>query len=437
MVLKLIVVGIDGGALDIVFKHRDVLPSFDHILRYGSYGKMQSTIPPITCPAWPCMFTGLEPEALGMYYFLDNKQHLHDYTEWSDKAVWARLGERGVTVGVYNVPMTYPPVMPFGYIITGMGTPPGAENYVYPTSMRSELPEGYVVNIPVALTVEGRDKEYSHRLLEGLEQKCEVAEMLIMKHPMEGMFLGFFETDPIQHYFWGKDERVIVKAYGKIDLVLKKALETADNVMVVSDHGFTGFRRAFSVNRWLEMKGYLKYVGQPKARVFNPMSAIKDRAVSALHPATVNSIATALPQWLRRKLTTMHEEALRERNLTASIDWDNTCAYSMGISGLIYTTGLCDDEVLGKIVEGIEAEGLRVFRFKRKGHDRPALCIVNQHGICPTALGRDTELWSAPFVPGMHDFYGLYMAWGDKFVKGEVNGMSILDVTPTIMEVFK
>ncbi len=89
-----------------------------------------------------------------------------------------------------------------------------------------------------------------------------------------GVFLFYFDTlDVIQHMFWryidtghplyeanSKYRDVIFEYYEKIDRILGEVLEKLDEntiLIVLSDHGFSSFRRAVNLNRWLLEQGLL------------------------------------------------------------------------------------------------------------------------------------------------------------------------------------
>jgi predicted AlkP superfamily phosphohydrolase/phosphomutase len=91
-----------------------------------------------------------------------------------------------------------------------------------------------------------------------------------------GMFFFYLDTlDSVQHMFWRyRDGRafpsgalaarkdVILEYYRKIDELLGMVLRYSDEntvVMVLSDHGFTSFRKAVDLNRWLSDNGYLYF----------------------------------------------------------------------------------------------------------------------------------------------------------------------------------
>ncbi len=97
-----------------------------------------------------------------------------------------------------------------------------------------------------------------------------------------GVFFFYFETlDIIKHMFWRyvdtkhplykKDplyQDIILEYYAKIDRILGEILKDLDKdtvVIVLSDHGFSDFRRSVHLNRWLLENGYLFLKGDSAA----------------------------------------------------------------------------------------------------------------------------------------------------------------------------
>jgi predicted AlkP superfamily phosphohydrolase/phosphomutase len=97
------------------------------------------------------------------------------------------------------------------------------------------------------------------------------------------VFFYFGATDLLQHMFWrDRDERhpgrvpeqaaqfghVIDDLYASIDHLVGEALAAigpADLLIVLSDHGFTTFRRGFNLNGWLRDNGFLRQSSAPQA----------------------------------------------------------------------------------------------------------------------------------------------------------------------------
>ena len=90
------------------------------------------------------------------------------------------------------------------------------------------------------------------------------------------LFYYFGNLDQVSHMMWHtrdpehpqhvleEDELygdLIAKLYEDLDQIVRYTLEEIDDdttLLIMSDHGFTSFRRAFHMNKWLEVNGYLK-----------------------------------------------------------------------------------------------------------------------------------------------------------------------------------
>ncbi|MFC1938100.1 alkaline phosphatase family protein [Chloroflexota bacterium] len=112
---KLVIFGIDGGSPKLIEQWKDELPNPKKIMEKGVYGELESTFPPVTCPAWPAMFTGKNPGKLGIYDFIKypNSQEqtlgLSSSLDYSSSAIWRMLNAYDKGVGLLNLPMTFPP----------------------------------------------------------------------------------------------------------------------------------------------------------------------------------------------------------------------------------------------------------------------------------------------------------------------------------------
>ena len=99
---KVLVIGLDCAPPELIFhRFRDDLPTIRHLMQTGVYGPLNSTIPPITVPAWMSMMTGKDPGTLG-FYGLRNRAD-YSYTRLSianatlvnDDTVWDILSACG------------------------------------------------------------------------------------------------------------------------------------------------------------------------------------------------------------------------------------------------------------------------------------------------------------------------------------------------------
>lgn len=90
-----------------------------------------------------------------------------------------------------------------------------------------------------------------------------------------GAFAFVFDSsDRLQHMFWEENafnktltiHPEIEKYYVKKDAFLGKVLEQIGDakLMIVSDHGFSSFQRAVSVNKWLVDNGFMTLTSEPE-----------------------------------------------------------------------------------------------------------------------------------------------------------------------------
>ena len=76
---KLLIIGLDSATPSLVFdRWRDQLPTLRGLMDRGAWGRMLSTNPPITVPAWTAMMSSRDPGELGFYGFRNRKDHSYD-----------------------------------------------------------------------------------------------------------------------------------------------------------------------------------------------------------------------------------------------------------------------------------------------------------------------------------------------------------------------
>jgi predicted AlkP superfamily phosphohydrolase/phosphomutase len=139
----------------------------------------------------------------------------------------------------------------------------------------------------------------------------------------------FDATDRIQHMFWryidtnhpaaksqddSEGDQAIRRLYQHNDAIVGKTLERLrrdDVLMVISDHGFSSFRRGINLNAWLLQEGYL----------------------------TLKARSDGGSEWLR------------------DVDWSSTRAYCLGLAGIFLN--MQGRERLGVVAPGEEASRLK------------------------------------------------------------------------------
>ncbi|HUP51467.1 MAG TPA: alkaline phosphatase family protein, partial [Longimicrobiales bacterium] len=186
----------------------------------------------------------------------------------------------------------------------------------------------------------------------------------------------FDATDRIQHMFWryleeghpaargavrngdgrpgGKHADAIERLYVHNDAMvgrIRAELGEGDVLMVISDHGFTSFRRGMNLNAWLHENGYL----------------------------TLNDGARGEGEWLRE------------------VDWSRTKAYALGLTGLYLN-------LEGREAEGSVKPGPEAAVLKAELVDRLSGLRDTETGEVAIREAFDTaKLYSGPYLQNAPD----------------------------------
>jgi ATP sulfurylase len=288
---KVIVIGLDCATPQLVFDlWRDELPNLSNLMGRGIYGELQSTVPPITVPAWMSMMTGKDPGRLGFYGFRNradysyDRMHIANSKAVVEDTVWDILSRAGKSVILVGVPQTYPIKPTNGYIITSFLTPSTKSEYAYPPELKVEI-EGlvgeYVLDVENFRT---EDKGYLLRqIYEMTEKRFKVVKYLLREKPWDYFMLVEMGVDRIHHGFWkffdpkhpkyrpNSEHQNAVKDYYKyLDREIGEIVGSLDDetvVIVVSDHGAKHMEGGICINEWLRQEGYLTLKEEPHAIV--------------------------------------------------------------------------------------------------------------------------------------------------------------------------
>ena len=486
---KVVIFGIDGGAFKLVEQWQDELPTLKKFMQNGVYGELESTVPPVTCPAWPSMFTGKNPGKLGMYEFIkylpgqEPSFRINNSLDYSSSAIWKILNAKGKKVGLLNVAMTFPPQKIDSFMVCGVGSPGWFKaSGTYPPDLKKTLDKvvgGYEILPLVLLTIPGKEEQYIKAFDEILSKREKAASYLMANLPWD-LFVGvFFVLDSVQHYFWHHmdknpirlgDKRyrdVIKDFYIKVDRAIGRLMEQVPegtNVLVVSDHGFGPLHGNFLVNRWLENNNFLKLKGKTQPRGINTiLSLTRNFLMAHLSPGLVRLVARLLPRTIIRKLTSLGARKDSTSALYQSIDWPKTKAFGVGEMGAIYLN-LKGREPGGIVAPGQEYKKLRdeiITRLKQMADPETGGALDIQifkkeevyHGqyldLAPDIVYRIPKYpqsasiegraeWRQALLSGHHVPEGIFFARGPDIKQSgkKLPGLKIHDIAPTILHLF-
>lgn len=285
---RLLVIGLDCMEPSLVFEQwRDDLPHLRRLMAQGSYGRLESSIPAITVPAWSCMMTGRDPGELGIYGFRNRRDRDYHSMAISDgRAVkfprlWDILGDAGWTVAALSVPGTSPPYPVNGSLVSCFLTPNTEVPFTHPPALGDQIKTwmpDFMLDVP---NFRSDEKD---RILANLYTLCDqrftLAQRLIERDRLDFLMLVDMGVDRLHHAFWKPmDPRhpqyepdspfatAIHDYYVHVDRRVGELLATCDPdtaVLVVSDHGAQPLMGGICINEWLIQRGYLTLKEPPK-----------------------------------------------------------------------------------------------------------------------------------------------------------------------------
>src|SRR5438477_231627 len=126
-------------------------------MQRGTWGRLRSTVPPATFPAWTSLVTGVNPGRHGIFDFSARVPGTYRvrFVNGSHRrapALWTRFSAAGRRVAVLTVPATYPPEPVAGVMVSGFDSPLATAidgSFVHPRALYGEI-QGLVRRLPFA-----------------------------------------------------------------------------------------------------------------------------------------------------------------------------------------------------------------------------------------------------------------------------------------------
>ena len=448
---KVVMIGLDGLNPDLVYQWKSELSNLSKLMEEGIYGKIKSTIPPITPQAWSCILTGKNPGHFGYWDFT----YRDDYSYGQSELVNSRVRDERVDtiyeilsgynkkVAIINVPVTYPPPeIPGGYSISSFMIPNLNKQFTYPASLKKEIEKiigQYIIDASTSdMNFRQMDKEVVlKRIYDMDKQRFELTKYFIKEKKCDFVFTVIMGTDRMPHLFYRyfdknhrrytphpKYESALKNHYKFCDESIGEILNLVDEntaMIVTSDHSVQRLDGRINLNEWLIKEGYMKLRKRPER-------------------------PTSLMQ--------------------VDIDWSQTKAWATGFTGQLYlnvkgreSQGIVDSQdyerLLGELAEKLKAitdekgESLDTKVYRRKDiHSGeyakfgPDLFVYfdNCYWNISELIGYDSIYsYDTPKGPddGGHGPFGFFAMAGKGVPKrGEVSDADLLDIAPTVLHLF-
>lgn len=368
------VIGLDCGTFDLIkpWIEEGNLPNLARLLREGSHGILNSTIPTISPAAWTSFMTGKNPGKHGVYDFFQRKEDGYDVFIVRNNlpalgTIFRYLSESGYRVGVFNVPMTYPPEPVNGFMVSGLGAPDN-HRYTYPPDLVEQLKaQNYTINNPPFMPESA--EEFYDQLVADTRIRSEAMLQLLHREPWDFFMAVFRDIDTIEAFYWhymdpthplhdpnasAKLKNAILNYHIQIDGIIGEMLDAFGEgvVFVISDHGGGPLHKEVQVNNWLSQQGFL---------TFKQQRGVKDiflrslRRMGITRQSITDTIGWSAVDWIKSHLPLSVRTWVpwENPNLVEMVDWSQTKAYSFGHIGQIFVN-LKGREPQGMVAPGAE-----------------------------------------------------------------------------------
>jgi len=421
--MKLTIIGIDALSIDFIKENISHLPGFRRVLRMGCWGRLRSTIPPTSLPAWTSLSTGVNPGKHDVYEFRKfvkgmPTSELTKSFHIKTPRLWDILAEKNIDSLVVNYPGTFPPKIKRGLMISGMLT-----------TDRKRLSSDSKIRVPPEYKVEEDWHYFSHDERQKLHEK--IKEMIsnrfnffwnISNNKKANLNICvYIGLDRAGHLYW-KDKTKILEIYKKFDKIISKHYNNDENIFIVSDHGFGSCKANFYINSYLDKLFNIKI----KQSRFSKLIKSSEKILSKTE---LKHLARHLPNHLLKAIMKIRLSQIQSNEV-----------FSGGM-GYICSKGSIDLSRVRKL----RYKGIKVFSFLEETakvyHGRYTI-NAPRYVFILNGFNQKNDYCNVIFeenkFEGTHTLYGTFLAIGTDFQEGGVDlgVLSIYDIAPTILHMF-
>ncbi len=344
--LDVLLVGWDGADPDWLESESGNLPTFSELKAKGRWGRLESTVPPVTAPAWASLHTGANPGKHGVFGWATRRPgsylpSLANSASIALPTLWELLSQR-VRVGVVGFPLTHPAREVNGFWLPGLLSPRDAPGHP-PGLVRQVLARFPHWQPTPPEWAKGEDAEgWSRELAATTTRQAQVALFLARRFRPQVLGIHFQTTDTVQHYLWGQaGVRMVFQAADRALARLVEALRPR-LVVLLSDHGMGPVVGEFHLNTWLWREGFLtlrrRGGSRLRARLFERGWNPRGLEHMAWRGYRIARRLGFLDSWA----DAVHGESRLARLVRwgflslADVDWEKTWAYSHSEIGSIF-----------------------------------------------------------------------------------------------------
>jgi predicted AlkP superfamily phosphohydrolase/phosphomutase len=450
---KTIVIGLDGFTWDAANKMQ--LPNITKIKDQGGHCYLKSTLPPVTCPAWPSFLTGKYPSKHGAYDFayLDKNKtiQLVDYTDIKTPGLIETTAYHKIKSIFFEIPVTHPAPTQENIVVSGYPSILDSSEKFNPPELKEELENKFGKFPPIS---PGRytghnQSQVVKNFTSSVVYRKKAFLHLLKEYPWEFAASNFYLGDQFSHYFWDDflndpQKSPLSNAYKLLDSIVGEIIEAVPsrtNILLISDHGFGNQEKTINLNIALIQGGFLKL----KTNLSTQLKILFLKI--GFTPAKIKKILDGLNlSSLLSKISRKNRDKMLNSFLSyKNIDWENSQAFSFGHMGQLFWIGN-DKEKQHELKNYLLAlknsnnnqliDEIIPLRddLEKSSHRRPLwlLKMNNWASISYPLLTSSFKLEEEPIYTGCHRPEGI-LAWaGPNLKNGKLRRACITDLAPTI-----
>jgi predicted AlkP superfamily phosphohydrolase/phosphomutase len=390
------------------------MPNLGALLSEGVSGQLESTTPPFSAQAWVSLATGMNQARHGVVDFWEystdhGRRNFVNARQIRAETLWQIASRHDLSVGITNVPVTYPPQEVNGYLVSGLLTPPGREDYTYPLELRATIESLVPGYEPDPFDPLGASRRQILELEDWMARHERISRHLMDQHPTDVLFNVVQALDHLQHLFWDETGGVdrdtgfvslINRCYGQVDDIIghrRQMMDDRTNLFLVSDHGFGPVRKWFHVNRFLLEHGLLT-LGEMQGAGVGAMLGRMGLTPQMLRGLVRRLDLLGLRRWLGRMARVTLGREL-DKSLVPPIDWSQTQA----VSGSPATEGVFVN-LKGREPQGVVEPG-EPYEALRGRLIAELLALRDPESAVPVvhAVHRREELYEGPYLDLLPD----------------------------------
>ncbi|MFZ5428540.1 MAG: alkaline phosphatase family protein [Thermodesulfobacteriota bacterium] len=303
---RLVVLGLDGLPLSLARSlcQAGKLPNLAALALSENARPIRAELPELSPVNWASFVTGRNPGGHGVFGFsvidpASYSQSLVDSSAIKAPTIFERLGEKGLTSKVVNLPGAYP-AKPFSGMMVAGFVAHDLQKAVHPPFLASILAsEGYVLE---ADTTRGaKDPDYLlSQVRATLRSRAKAMDLFWPDLSWDLFMLVLTETDRLFHFFYpavANPHHALHGAFMEFmaewDRFIGAFLDRYDalpgpkRLIVVADHGFTECVTEFDLNVWLMSQGILSLKDRGANEYDSQAIAPHQSAAFALDPGRI------------------------------------------------------------------------------------------------------------------------------------------------------